>query len=228
MPTVLIAGASRGIGLELVRQYLERGGVRVIALHRPGPDAPPALVALAARHPGRLRLVAVDLANASALANLPSRLSERIDVLINSAGVVVEVAAGGSGLRPAIRMSSVSPLMVTSAVLANMTRNGKIAVVSAVVGYASPAAEEVRPPRLEVDRIMQDLAADLKPLGIAVAIIQPEAPRLDAGEADAEASAAAAAAGIIAVIDELDPSHSGEVFVLERARPAIPHPAALS
>ena len=98
MPPILITGASRGIGFELVRLCLERG-YRVLATHRPGPEAPRPLVDLAAGHPGRIRLIPIDLTNLPALANLSSRLAERIDVLINSAGVVVDMRseADGSG-----------------------------------------------------------------------------------------------------------------------------------
>ena len=221
MPTILITGASRGIGFELVRLCLERG-YRVLATHRPGPEAPRPLVDLAAGHPGRIRLIPIDLTNLPALANRSSRLAERIDVLINSAGVVVDMRseADGSGrvfYEHSLRGGSVSPLRVVGAALSNMTRGAKIATISAVLGYTSSAGDERAQAgvRNSVDEIMRGLATDLKPLGIAVAIVQPVPPQADASPAKAEKLAAAAASGVLAVIDRLDLAHSGEVFVLD-------------
>lgn len=219
MPTVLITGAGRGVGLELVRLYLEREGVRVIAALRPKAEVPPVLAALSAAHRGRLFLVDVDLANPEALANLPARLSQRIDILVNAAGSVVEIspAVAGSRVTPSIRMGAVSPLRVASAMISNMTRGGKIAVVSAVRGHAATGDDNVRP-NFEMDRLLRDFASDLKALGIAVAIVQPEAPRLGASLEEAEAGAKAAAAGIVDVIDRLTLERTGDLFVSPGAK----------
>lgn len=72
MLEVLITGASRGIGLGLVRQYLERGAT-VHAVAR-DPAASAGLAALAARHDGRLKLIACDLAQAGAAERILAAL----------------------------------------------------------------------------------------------------------------------------------------------------------
>src|SRR5205807_2025866 len=61
MPTVLITGASRGLGLEFTRQYLADGNT-VIAACR-SPDAAPGLAQLARRSKGTLSVVQVDVAD---------------------------------------------------------------------------------------------------------------------------------------------------------------------
>ena len=133
-PTVLITGASRGVGLELVRQYLARGA-RVLAIHRPGPTAPEALVPLLLAHPDRMRLIALDVRTASAVVNLAARLSERIDILINNTGMLMGTGYAPSGnlvggaIRTTLQVNATGPLFVAQAALSNMTRGGKIATI---------------------------------------------------------------------------------------------------
>lgn len=220
MPTILITGASRGIGLELVRLCLKRGD-RVLATHRPGPDVPRALADLVAAYPGHIRLIPIDLANISALANLSSRLAERIDVLINSASVVVDIRADGEDgnifYEGSYRAGSVNPVRVAGAVLSNMTRGSKIVTVSVLLGYASAAASGEERRRIAGDEIMLGFAADLKPLGIAVTIVEPEPPRPEGDDRASETLAVATAVGVLDVADRLDLAHSGNVFRLEDA-----------
>jgi NAD(P)-dependent dehydrogenase (short-subunit alcohol dehydrogenase family) len=81
MSTVLIIGASRGIGLELVRQYLEAGD-RVIATARSEPD----LAKLKAMGAETLR---VDVADATSVSGLSWQLDgEKLDVALYVAGVM--------------------------------------------------------------------------------------------------------------------------------------------
>src|SRR4029434_6213571 len=82
MPTVMIIGASRGIGLELARQYA-KDGWRVHATTRT-PAQPGPLVALA----GDIALHALEVRNAAQIAALAVAVEhEGIDVLIHNAGV---------------------------------------------------------------------------------------------------------------------------------------------
>lgn len=84
MPTVLVTGSSRGIGLELVREYAQRG-YRVIATARK-PAESKDLNELAARSKN-VRLETLDVVDASSVAALAERLKgQPIDILINNAG----------------------------------------------------------------------------------------------------------------------------------------------
>lgn len=81
MSTVLIIGASRGIGLELALQYLEAGD-RVIATARSEPD----LAKLKAMGAETLR---VDVADATSVSGLSWQLDgEKLDVALYVAGVM--------------------------------------------------------------------------------------------------------------------------------------------
>ncbi len=81
MPTVLITGANRGLGLEFARQYAQLGW-QVIACTRK-PDAPE-LVGLPAEH---TQICALDVTDHAAVDALAAELSDTaIDVLVNNAG----------------------------------------------------------------------------------------------------------------------------------------------
>lgn len=85
-PTVLITGASRGIGFELARQYAELGW-GVIATCR-DPAGAGALQALAAKHPN-LTVEQLDVADFESMDALAERYKGvPIDVLINNAGIL--------------------------------------------------------------------------------------------------------------------------------------------
>ena len=84
MTAVLITGASRGLGLELARQYAADGAT-VIATCR-NPAHSPELAALAARHPS-MRVEALDVTDHVAIDALAARYrGQPIDILINNAG----------------------------------------------------------------------------------------------------------------------------------------------
>jgi NAD(P)-dependent dehydrogenase (short-subunit alcohol dehydrogenase family) len=85
-PLVLVTGANRGIGLELVRQYASDGW-RVIATCRDPQDAEE-LNALASAVED-VRIEPLDLTDAASIEQLADRLAgTAIDVLINNAGTM--------------------------------------------------------------------------------------------------------------------------------------------
>jgi len=94
MATVLVVGASRGIGLELVRQYLE-AGERVMATARRDDD----LASLQAMGAEPLRLDVADPASASGLAWQLD--GEKLDVALYVAGVMDRASASSPPTREA-------------------------------------------------------------------------------------------------------------------------------
>jgi NAD(P)-dependent dehydrogenase (short-subunit alcohol dehydrogenase family) len=85
-PTVLITGASRGIGYELARQYAERGW-GVIATAR-DPATAEGLQALATKH-ANLRIERLDVTDFAQIDALAGRYrGVPIDILVNNAGIL--------------------------------------------------------------------------------------------------------------------------------------------
>jgi NAD(P)-dependent dehydrogenase (short-subunit alcohol dehydrogenase family) len=79
MKTILITGASDGLGFAAARKLLERGGARVISLSRSQPSD------------DRIGHIPLDLTDENSIKNAVEQilaLSDKIDVLINCAGVM--------------------------------------------------------------------------------------------------------------------------------------------
>ena len=86
--TELITGSHRGIGLELARNYAQRGW-RVVGTAR-RPEAADDLQAIAADHPN-LQIERLDLLDHAMIDSLAEKLSDLpIDVLLNNAAILGE------------------------------------------------------------------------------------------------------------------------------------------
>jgi len=105
--TVLIQGASRGIGLEAVRQLLEmRENGRVIATCR-APDTADDLRTLATQYTDRLELLTLDVTDEStieAALEQVCRSTDRLNMILNVSGVL-----HGPGFSPEKKLGHVAP-----------------------------------------------------------------------------------------------------------------------
>jgi NAD(P)-dependent dehydrogenase (short-subunit alcohol dehydrogenase family) len=105
---VLIQGASRGIGLEFVRQLLgEATPGRIFATCR-DPQAAPSLVELAAQDP-RLRLVRLDVASEESIRAAAATVTaevQRLHLVVNCAGLLHD---RDTGISPERRLADVQP-----------------------------------------------------------------------------------------------------------------------
>ena len=103
-----VQGASRGIGLEFVRQLLvEPQFTRVFAACR-APDESAELAALAVAEP-RLRVVAIDVSDEGSVARAAGQVgseTDRLHLIVNSAGVL---HGGPAEIRPEKRLADVRP-----------------------------------------------------------------------------------------------------------------------
>jgi NAD(P)-dependent dehydrogenase (short-subunit alcohol dehydrogenase family) len=104
----LVQGASRGIGLEFVRELLGDPSVDAVYATCRSPNDSEGLVSLSQTEPDRLRLVSMDLADEGSVAAAASELSqtgEDLHLLINCAGLLHDP----DGMRPERRLSDVRP-----------------------------------------------------------------------------------------------------------------------
>ncbi len=123
---ILITGTSRGIGLELTRQALERGDF-VIAVARK-PEGSSGLMELKSRFNDELQLLAIDVAADNAPQNIAEAVGKNLDVLINNAGVLVE-GESANDFMESYRVNSVAPFLLTKALLPALKNSSEPKVI---------------------------------------------------------------------------------------------------
>lgn len=172
MKTALITGANRGIGLALSKTYLAQGW-NVIGICR---VASPELTESGARV-----IAGVDVTDAKALAQLADALgNESIDLLINNAGIFQHEALGDidyNSIQQQFLINAEAPLRVTETLLGNLAADAKIAFITSRMGSiadnTSGGYYGYRMSKAALNAAAMSLARDLKPRGIAVAILHP-------------------------------------------------------
>lgn len=222
-PTVLITGASRGIGLELARQYAGRGW-NVIATAR-RPSAATALAQLAASHP-RVAIEQLDVTDPQEIAALAAKYAGRpIDVLINNAGISGKRGQRLGSLdyddcREVLETNTIAPLRVTEALLPNVASSTQKKVVTlsssegSITLVDSPRAYCYRSSKAAVNMLMRNLAFDVRSRGIAVALVNPGPVATDMmkGVPMPLQAPPEAVAKVIAIIDRLTPEATGRFW----------------
>ncbi|HSC67945.1 MAG TPA: SDR family oxidoreductase [Cellvibrio sp.] len=172
MKTVLVTGANRGIGLALCKTYLAQGW-KAIGLCR---TASPELTESGARV-----IAGVDVTDTKALAQLVETLEGRkIDLLINNAGIFQHETLGNidyDSIQQQFLVNAEAPLRVTEALLGSLAPDAKIAFITSRMGSiadnTSGGYYGYRMSKAALNAAAMSLARDLKPRGIAVAILHP-------------------------------------------------------
>lgn len=215
MPSVLITGANRGLGLEFTRQYAADGW-RVFAACRD-----PAGARDLAAVEGDVSAETLDVDDGPQVAALANKLSgQPIDVLINNAGIygpkdVTRDTVVYDAWGQVFRTNTMSPLAVSAAFAANVAQGGqkKIITLSSIMGSIAENDSSgdfiYRSSKAAVNAVMKSLAGDLKSQGITVAVLHPGWVRTDMGGPDASIEAPESVTGMRAVIAGLKESDSG-------------------
>src|SRR4051794_13181077 len=135
MPTVLVTGASRGIGRATALR-LAGAGWDVRAGVRSETDG-----ALLASEADGITPVVLDVTDAEQVAALDASLPEHVDAVVNNAGVVVAApveALDLGELRHQLEVNVVGQVAVTQAVLPRLrAARGRVVFVSSVSGRVS-------------------------------------------------------------------------------------------
>ncbi len=208
MAIVVISGASRGIGLELARQYRDRGD-HVVAACRKATDGLKKL--------GVEVVEKVDVVDDAAVAKLVKVVGKRqVDVLVNCAGVLSSESLGDldfDRMRHQFEVNSLGPLRVTAALRPNLGDGSRVAIITSRMGSiddnTSGGRYGYRMSKCAVNMAGRSLAHDLKDAGVAVAILHPGFVRTDMTGHQGLVDPPESAAGLIARIDELTLETSG-------------------
>ncbi|HTZ71445.1 MAG TPA: SDR family NAD(P)-dependent oxidoreductase [Acetobacteraceae bacterium] len=136
--TILLVGASRGLGLGLTEEYLSRGW-QVVATAR-HPDRAEGLKSLAAAHPNFLRVEKLDTSDADAAKRLAASLRKNsLDVLFVVAGQAssgyapIHETAPDAAAREFL-VNSCAPPVVAEALLPCLVAGGPIVFMTSILG----------------------------------------------------------------------------------------------
>lgn len=177
MPSVLVTGASRGIGLAITR-HLSRHGWDVYATARSESDLHE-LGALPGVHP-----IPLDITDRSAVAGLPDYLPPALDAVVNNAGMIVQGPVETTPLEDLSRQLDVnvtSQIAVTQAVLPQIRRaRGRVVFMSSVSGLITlPSTGAYSASKYALESLADALRMELRPWGISVSLIEPGPIRTD-------------------------------------------------
>lgn len=211
MPTVLITGANRGLGLEFVRQYAADGWQVHAACRRP--DAASALAAV----DGNVHRHALDVSDPASLRALGAQITEALDVVIANAGLGAK-DVGAFGAIDYTAWSRTFDVNVRGAVgtaeafAPHLVRaKGRLAVISSLMGSIAEASSGsicYRSSKAAVNMASCLIAAELAPSGVAVAPFHPGWVQTDMGGAGAPTTPADSIAGLRVRIAEMVPTPS--------------------
>ena len=221
-PTVLITGASRGLGLEWARQYAEDGW-RVCATCR-RPEEARALAALAARHSG-VSVHRLDVTDAEQLRTLQLDLEDTpIDVLLNNAGVYLDKFLGDFGgidydvwLR-SFAVNTLGAVRVSEAFAAQVARSEKKLVVvttshmGSITDISAPGSYAYRSSKAALNAAMKGIAPALEPRGIGLLLLHPGWVGTRMGGPDAPYTPEQSVRGMRRLVEKFGPSMNARFF----------------
>ncbi|MDA0687710.1 MAG: SDR family oxidoreductase [Proteobacteria bacterium] len=221
MSTVLITGSNRGIGLEFVKQYLDRGH-RVLATCR-NPDDKGELADLAAANHS-VTLMALDVGSEESRASFAAALADTpVDIFINNAGVYGPRDASFGKVdakewEQVLFVNSIAPLLLTQDIIANlrMGSDKKLVYITSKMGSiddnSGGGSYIYRSSKTALNSVVRSLSVDLRDEGFSVAVLHPGWVQTDMGGPNALIDTLTSVSGMIGVIDKLSQANTGQFF----------------
>ena len=220
MPSVMITGANRGLGLEFARQYIADGW-SVIATCRD-----PAGARELESFGDKVEIHPLDVADFAAIKRLGETLASRaIDLLIANAGVIgADRNMGqldGERWMATLRVNTVAPLLVAQAMLPNLRlgRDKKAIFLTSRMGSiddnTSGRYYDYRASKAGLNAAVKSFAIDTKGDGITALVIHPGWVKTNMGGPNAPIDAPTSVGGMRRVIAELTPRDSGGFFAYD-------------
>lgn len=205
---VVITGANRGIGLELARQWHQRGDT-VTALCRAASDELKAL--------GVTIIEGVDVTDDISIGKARRNLEgQRIDLIYNNAGLMTDENLSDMDwdrIQTQFEVNTLGPLKVTTRLLDLIPDGGKVIMMTSRMGSIadndSGGRYGYRLTKAALNAAAKSLAVDLQSRKIAVGIFHPGYVRTDMTGHTGHITPEEAAERLIQRADELDLDKSG-------------------
>ncbi len=224
MPTLLITGANRGIGLELCKQYLAEGW-EVHACCRK-PKKANELKTLTEKNKN-LTIHELDVTNDKQMDKLKKALKNKpVDILLNNAGVHALGASqfgktDDKAWEEAVAINLIAPMKMMEHFVENVAISDKkiIASMSSKMGSmddnSSGGSYAYRATKAALNAVMVSAAHDLRHLDITALILHPGWVRTDMGGPNGEISVQESAQKLRKILDECDITDSGKFFDID-------------
>lgn len=214
MPTVLVTGANRGLGLEFARQYRDDGWDVVATARTQSPE----LDALG------VRIERVDMADLEAVAGFGARIDGPLDILIANAGTYgprsATTAEDAGGWSETFTINTIAPYLLAQAVLPQVrAARGKLVAISTRMGSIADNTSggflAYRSSKSALNSAWRNLALDT---GLVAVVLHPGWVKTRMGGAAAPLEPELSIAGMRRVIEGVGPQDSGEFFSYDGSR----------
>lgn len=225
MQNIFMTGANRGLGLEMVRQYVAQGE-RVFAACRI-PEKADALRQLALQYPDQVVIVQLEVTDQTQIDSSVEAVSaktESLDIVINNAGInppraeqTLETITAAMMLH-VLNVNAVASLMVSKAFvrLLKPGHNPRLVQISSQLGSlerkTSGGTYAYTTSKAAMNMVARALAGDLAQYGITTVTMHPGWVQTDMGGASASLTPEESARGVMNVIAGLKPSDNGKFF----------------
>lgn len=228
-PTVLITGANRGIGLEFVSQYIERGW-NVIATTREL-ESSPELLAMADDY-DRLVIEQLDVTDFARIDALDAKYSEQpLDVLLSNAGITPKYKSAFKTVdsvdwdmvRMSLEVNAIAPLKLAQTFMDQIavSKQKKLVVISSKAGSFDlspkmPMMYEYRGSKAALNMYMYALSFETAKKGVILTLLSPGQVNTVPGmKLPGAIETDESVAKMLAVIDGLTPAQNGQFLNFE-------------
>ena len=237
MKTILVTGTNKGIGLEIVRQYLKEG-FKVIATCR-NLSKLDNLNKLLNSFPGMISVYQMELLDEKSIESFSSKIKDiPIDIFINNAGITfgysrnAKLSNTGISLNklntfgyiqsdnwlPIFKANCIAPLLLTQLLYRNflLGNEKKIVFISSkpasITENTGGSMYMSRSSRSALNQVIKSLSIDLFNEGISVASISPGWVKTDSGGINALIDVQTSVTGIKKIINELRLENTGRFW----------------
>jgi len=223
MPSILITGSNRGLGLEWAHQYAQAGW-RVYATCRHPTEAQD-LHKLAAQYP-HLSLHRLDVTRQEEIQRLADELSNTgIDILLNNAGVYMEkfdeMAADGLSYDDwlyTLQVNTLGPMRITEAFTDHVAQSERHLIITitshmgSITEISSPGSYYYRSSKAALNAAMKGLSLELRSRGIGLLLLHPGWVQTRMGGPGAQITATQSVTGMRTIAEGFKPSDNGRFY----------------
>ncbi len=228
MPTLLISGANRGLGLEFVTQYAADGWDVIAGCRRPDEAGELRALAEGGSGGGKVEVHALDAAEPNAIDSFKGAVGDRpLDLVIANAGVY-----GGDRQKTfadidydswarTLAVNTFGPVRLAAAFAENLkAAKGKLVAISSLMGSIADSSGSFyayRSSKAALNMAFKGVAAELKDAGVTVAVLHPGWVQTDMGGKNAPVSPPQSITGMRKVIAGLTLADTGSFHAFDGA-----------